>query len=535
VQFTSVAEAVELAWHVREGLLGLVGKARPPGSMLIIEDVCFPQTSLAEGVHDLQALLQTHGFVPGVAGHAAHGNLHFTLVAELNHEEGKKRYSAFMRELIDLVVGKHDGSLKAEHGTGINMAPFVSDEWGEKATRMMWRIKELADPLGVLGPNVILTRNSAVHLEGLKSVPGIEGISNATQCIECGFCEPVCPSRNVTTTPRQRIALRREMARQPEHSVVLRRLQEDYEYDAIETCAGDGTCSLSCPIGINTGALMREFRKRGHGDTSEAIALRVAKNWAAVERYARAGLAVSAIAQRVAGPAPAEIVTAIARSIISRDLIPSVPGLMPKPAGKPPITSSQDAAAVYFPACINRMFGRDPKSDDDPSLFEALIRISERAGCPLWIPPDVAGLCCSTPFSSKGYEQAHRYMASTIAEALWRWSDRGRLPVVVDAASCTLGLMEDVGKQLDASIRERYKTIRIMDSIEWCRRLLPRLHIRRALGHVVLHPTCSMTHLKLTEGLEEIAKTLALTVEIPIGAACCGMAGDRGLLHPELV
>lgn len=159
VQFTSVAEAVELAWHVREGLLGLVGKLRPPGSMLIIEDVCFPQASLAQGVHDLQALLEKHGFVPGVAGHAAHGNLHFTLVAHLDNEEGRKRYSAFMSELIDLVVRKHDGSLKAEHGTGINMAPFVADEWGEKATGMMWRIKELADPQGVLGPNVILTKN----------------------------------------------------------------------------------------------------------------------------------------------------------------------------------------------------------------------------------------------------------------------------------------------------------------------------------------------------------------------------------------
>jgi len=260
VEFTSVEEAIELAWHVREGLLGLIGKLRPKGSTLITEDVCFPPERLAQGARDLQELLSKHGFIPGVAGHAAHGNLHFTLVADFGDPESKKRYADFMTELVDLVVRKHDGSLKAEHGTGLNMAPFVESEWGAKATAMMWRIKELADPKGILGPNVILTRNAKLHLENLKSVPQIESVTDSSQCIECGFCEPVCPSRNVTTTPRQRIVLRREMARQSPGSPMLAQLQEEYQYDGIETCAGDGTCAIPCPIGINTGALIREFR-----------------------------------------------------------------------------------------------------------------------------------------------------------------------------------------------------------------------------------------------------------------------------------
>src|SRR6266852_2580944 len=165
-----------------------------------------------------------------------------------------------MEELVDLVVKKHDGSLKAEHGTGRNMAPFVASEWGEKATAMMWRIKQLSDPHGILAPDVILTRNPNLHLENLKSFPQIEGITGSSQCIECGFCEPVCPSRNVTMTPRQRIALRREMTRQKDDSAMLAQLQREYQYDGIETCAGDGTCSIPCPIGINTGALIKEFR-----------------------------------------------------------------------------------------------------------------------------------------------------------------------------------------------------------------------------------------------------------------------------------
>src|ERR1700734_1720221 len=287
VEFTSVSEAIELAWHVREGLLGLVGKNRPEGSTLITEDVCFPPERLAEGARDVQELLSKHGFIPGVAGHAAHGNLHFTLVADFGDPDGHKRYAAFMNELVDLVVLKHDGSLKAEHGTGLNMAPFLESEWGAKATAMMWKIKELADPKGILGPNVILTRNAKLHLENLKSVPQIESITDSSQCIECGFCEPVCPSRNVTMTPRQRIVLRREMARQSPESPMLAQLQEQYQYDGIETCAGDGTCAIPCPIGINTGALIREFRAMETTPTADKIALRVAENWSTVEKVSR--------------------------------------------------------------------------------------------------------------------------------------------------------------------------------------------------------------------------------------------------------
>src|SRR6202522_3811009 len=335
VEVTSVAEAIELAWHVREGLLGLIGKNRPEGSTLITEDVCFPPERLAEGARDLQQLLAKHGFIPGVAGHAAHGNLHFTLVANLGEADGLSRYSAFMTELVDLVVGKHDGSLKAEHGTGLNMAPFVASEWGEKATAMMWRIKQLADPHGILAPDVILTRNPKLHLENLKSFPQIEGVTGSSQCIECGFCEPVCPSRNVTMTPRQRIVVRREMARQKDHSAMLAQLQEEYQYDGIETCAGDGTYAIPCPIGINTGALIRELRASETTSTADKVALRLAKNWSAVETLSRASLSATHAFSALFGVKPLTALTGIARAVASPDLIPSVPGPMPRAARAP--------------------------------------------------------------------------------------------------------------------------------------------------------------------------------------------------------
>jgi D-lactate dehydrogenase len=535
LSFTSREQAIELAWHVREGLLGLVGKQRPQGTMLITEDVCFPPDILSKAVHDLQALLQKHGFVPGVAGHAAHGNLHFTLVAKLDEEESRARYSAFMEELVDLVVKKYDGSLKAEHGTGINMAPFVAREWGDKATGMMWRVKELTDPKRVLAPNVILTRDDRIHLKALKSVPVIENVTSSAQCIECGFCEPVCPSRNVTLTPRQRIVVRREMARQPEGSKALQRLQQEYQYDGIETCAGDGTCAIPCPIEINTGSLIREFRKKERGPFSGRVALQIARHWALVERVAVLALGVTRFVTRVMGPRPVSLAAAAARLVIDNDLMPAVPGPMPKPANRRMPQTSQDASAVYFPACINRMFGRDPDATSSMSIQAALAEISRRAGRPIWIPNDVAGFCCSTPFSSKGFAAAHQYMADSIADAMWRWSDGGKKPVIVDAASCTLGLAEDVKHYLSGERLARHEKVRIIDSVEWCAELLPNLPIRRKLNHVVLHPTCSMTHLGLVESFEEIAAKIALKVEVPIGTTCCGTAGDRGLLHPELV
>ena len=288
--FTRDPEETEVFWRVREGMQGIVGAMRPQGTSLIIEDVCVPPARIAESARDIQALLGKHEFLTGVAGHASAGNLHFLLTPAFGEPADRDRYEAFMGELVELVVDKYDGSLKAEHGTGRNMAPYVEREWGAKATELMWRIKRLADPDGVLGANVLLSEDPGIHLRDLKSTPPIEDVANANACIECGFCEPVCPSRHLTTTPRQRIVLRREMARQPEGSPVQRALLEQYGYDGVDTCAADGSCRLACPVAIDTGKLIKDLRLRSHGKRAERRALRLAERWAAVERAARGGL-----------------------------------------------------------------------------------------------------------------------------------------------------------------------------------------------------------------------------------------------------
>ncbi len=518
--FTRDPERIEVSWTVREGLHGLIGRFRAPGTSLIIEDVCVPPERIAESARDIQALLGEHAFLPGVAGHTSAGNLHFMLTPDFSKQEDTDRYEAFMEKLVALILDKYDGSLKAEHGTGVNMAPYVEREWGQKATELMWRVKGLADPDGVLAPGVLLNRDEGAHLRNLKTTPEIEEV--ATTCVECGFCEPVCPSRHLTTTPRQRIVIRREMARQQAGSPVQRALIEQYSYDGIQTCAADGTCQIACPLGIDTGKLIKGFRAEEHPDKAQRQAVRVAERWASVEKTARAGLRAGA----VAGPLMRGAANA-ARSVFSDELVPSWPRNMPPPApAKLPLTAREGAAAVYMPACVNRIFGPPRGDGAGLPLPEAMVTLSARAGLPVWIPDDVGGRCCSVPWASKGYTEGAKLMADRTVEALWRWSGEGELPVVIDASSCAHGLAEEA--------RERHDELEVLDSVAWAGRLLPNLEIREKLGSVAVHPTCSTRHMGLERELREIAGAMADEVVQPIRATCCGMAGDRGMLHPEL-
>jgi D-lactate dehydrogenase len=521
--FSREAEEIELAWRVREGLHGLIGRIRMPGTALIVEDVCVPPERIAEGARDLQALLGEHGFLPGVAGHASAGNLHFMLTPDFAKAEDLERYEAFMAKLVELIVGKYDGSLKAEHGTGINMAPYVEREWGEKATELMWRVKQLADPDGVLNPGVVLNRDPDVHLRNLKTTPPIE--DSATTCVECGFCEPVCPSRNLTTTPRQRIVLRREIARQAEGSPLRRALEKEYEYDSLETCAADGSCQLACPVGIDTGLLVKELRKEEHTPRNERAALSAAKRWRTVEAASRAGL-------RAGGP--------LARRTKRGKALPG------PASAKLPATSRNGASATYVPSCTNRIFGAvdGPKSSPMPeisarrspmSVVEALVEVSRRAGLPVWIPADVAGSCCGLPWGSKGFSAAHAHKANELVERFWEWSDKGKLPVVIDAASCTQAVSEPGDGVLSEENAERLGKLEILDSVAWAHdRLLPKLQIAGRVGSATVHPTCATRHMGLAPRLRSLAKALADDVYVAPSATCCGFAGDRGISHPEL-
>lgn len=527
--FTRDAGTISGYWKARKAFVTAVGGSRPSGTTLITEDFAVPPGRLAEACAELLDLQARHGFDAAVAGHAAHGNLHFLLAFDAGDPADVERYALFMDDFCKLTVERFDGSLKAEHATGRNIAPFLELEWGPKATELMWRTKEVIDPDGVLAPRVVLDRDPQAHLRGLKTIPTVEPI--ADPCIECGFCEPTCPSHDLTTTPRQRIVLRREMMRQADGSPVEAQLLDAYGYDAVDTCAGDSTCKLACPVGIDTGALMKEFRHDRHSPREERIAALTAKNFRAVEASAR--LAVGA-AERI-GDRLLGTVTGLARKAVRPDLVPEwlpeIPGAAPR---RLPRTHRPAAVAVYYPACVNRIFG-NPEGHDGLSLPEAVVALSARAGRPVWIPDDVTGTCCATIWHSKGYERGNEVMANRIVAAAWGWTAGGRLPLVVDASSCTLGIAHEVVPYLTDDNRELHAELTVVDSLVWAAdELLPRLDVRHRVGSAVVHPTCSMRHLGDEDRLTALAGACAEEVVVPEDAGCCAFAGDRGMLHPEL-
>jgi D-lactate dehydrogenase len=525
-----------LLWKVRQGTFPSVGAARRSGTTVIIEDVAFPVERLADAAVDLTRLFARHGYDDAIIfGHAKDGNLHFVLSQSFNDRAQVGRYARFIDDVVALVVKKYDGALKAEHGTGRNMAPFVETEWGPEAWAVMKRLKALCDPDGILNPGVLLNPDPECHLADLKPMPAVE--EEVDKCIECGYCEPKCPSRELTLTPRQRIVVRREMTRlesEGGNAPLLAALEADFPYAAVDTCAVDGLCATACPVSIDTGQLTKRLRKARHSARARRVALALARRFAAVEPAMRTGLRAGHLVSRLFGAGAMAGVTRAMRAVVGKPF-PQWSAEMPRAAkaGRP-ATAKAGAAAVYFPACISRTMGALPGEPDETSLVEAFVEVSRRAGSPVWIPPDVEGTCCGVPFSSKGYAEASAFAANRAIERFWEWSDEGRLPVVVDTSPCTYGVKAS-RPNLTPENQARFDRLTILDGVEFVHdALLPRLETKRKTGPVALHPVCSLTKMDLGAKLEGIARFCSDDVTVPLSAGCCAFAGDRGFLHPEL-
>lgn len=530
-EFTRDPKVAGGYWAVRSGVLPAIGGARPQGTVLLAEDVCVQPDDVADAARDLGELLERHGFPSAVQGHASAGNLHFILLVDTTSEEALARYRSAMDDVADLIVDRYDGALKGEHATGRNMTPYVRKEWGDRIVDLMHRLKDLLDPEGILAPGVVLNDDPLANVQHLKSLPSVQ--AELDPCIECGFCEPACPSRDVTTTPRQRIVLQREIARQG-RTPGARSLIEDYDYEAVQTCAGDSSCAVACPVDIDTGAAMKGLRTAQHSRAEEAIAARVARAWGPVTQGARLLVGAAGRIGGVVGDRPLRALTALARRVAGTDLIPAWIGTMPRAARRLPATSDDGAGVVYFPACINRIFGVPEGAADRTSVVEAVVALGERAGAPVWIPEDVPALCCGTVWGSKGYARGSDLMANRLVDALWEWSDGGRRTVIVDASSCTLGMLREIRPHLTPRNRERHARLEVLDALTWARRdVLPGVTVTRPVNRAVVHPTCSMNHLDLQDDLLAVAGASAAEVVHPV-ATCCGFAGDRGFLHPEL-
>jgi len=538
IEFTTDVATYTTYWNIRKNLFPTVGAIRESGTVVITEDVAYPIESLAEATLDLQCILRKHGYGDAfIFGHALEGNLHFILSQSFDSPEEIARYEALMEEVTLQVVG-YNGSLKAEHGTGRNMAPFVEREWGKDAYALMWQLKEIFDPHVLLNPGVILNHDKQIHLKNFKLMPPTDTLVD--KCIECGFCEPKCPSNILTLTPRQRIVAYREMGRLKKMGDMdtFAQLKEIYQYNGIETCATCQLCSLSCPIGIDTGALTKKLRAEQIGKAGQQIAWQVARHYSGVLQSARVVLnSVQWIAQKL----PDRTLytsTEKLRSLTGASLPQWTPSL---PAGEKfaPVVSGNredkpskswilnqvqdNRKVVYFSSCINRTMA-NPKQDQEPPLYEVVIGLLERAGYEVIIPNTIEGLCCGMPFSSKGYKEQGRMKSDELEEALRIASEDGRYPILCDMSPCSKTMNQNFGTRL-----------RVYDSVAFIADfLLDKLPIRQIEEPIVIHHTCSTRKEGLVGAFEKIARACSSCVTVPQKVSCCGFAGDRGFTYPEL-
>ncbi|MFI7431168.1 FAD-binding and (Fe-S)-binding domain-containing protein [Micromonospora sp. NPDC049836] len=506
-------------WHIRKGLYAAVAGARPSGTTALLEDIAVPVGALADTCAALADLFARHRYEQSVIfGHAKDGNLHFMLNERFSHGAAPARYADFTEEMVDLVLG-HGGTLKAEHGTGRVMAPYVRRQFGDELYEVMRELKTLCDPAGVLNPGVLLSDDPEIHMRHLKTVPTVE--EEVDRCVECGYCEPVCPSRDLTTTPRQRIVLRREIAaaRADGDLALARELERAYDYDAVQTCAVDGMCATACPVLINTGDLVKRLRAEENGPVAQAGWRGAARRWGAATRGLARGLDLAGAVP----PALPETATRAARAVLGADRVPQWRRDLPAGGAVRRPHPVDDPDAVFVPSCLGTLFA---PAEGGSGVAAALLTLAERAGVRLLVPDGIAATCCGTPWSSKGLTAGYRAVHDRVAPALRAASRAGALPLVSDAASCTEGfarLLADAGD------------LRVVDAVGYVATdLLPRLTVRRRLGSLALHPTCSSTRLGLDEALLAVAGAIAEEVVVPDGWQCCGFAGDRGLLHPEL-
>ncbi|ULQ55755.1 FAD-binding oxidoreductase [Flavihumibacter rivuli] len=529
--FTRDPYTREFYWKIRKGMFPSVGAVRASGTTVILEDIAFPVEQLADAVIDLQQLFRDFGYDNAIIfGHAKDGNLHFVVTQLLEEQKEIDRYDRFIRALVELVLKKYDGALKAEHGTGRNMAPFVEAEWGGEAYAIMKELKACVDPGHLLNPGVIINQSAEAHIQNLKQMPSVE--AEVDKCIECGFCEHHCPSKDVTLTPRQRIQVRRQLQlfRRQGNEKDHRQLLKEYQYAGLDTCATDGLCQSDCPVSINTGELVKRLRREQHGSFSNGVANFLSRNFSLTETMTRGLVRAGVGLNKVFGPSFMGKMTGMVKRVLPKDA--AVPqwwdeiGAAPKQL----VSEPSHPQVVYFTACIHRVMG----NRNGRSLQESFIRVSRAAGMEVLLPRDIQGHCCGQPFSSKGFKKAAGMMEEKTIDALLRWTDNGRLPVVCDFTSCTYTLLHNAD-YFSAEYKEKFSRLRWMDIIQYLEKeIVPRITVKDKRKEVVLHPTCSTSKLLLGSSLQKVAAACADQVVVPVHAGCCGMAGDRGFLFPEL-
>jgi D-lactate dehydrogenase len=532
--FTTDPTEQALFWKVRKGMFPAVGAVRASGTSVILEDIAVPVDKLGDAIIDLQQLFVKYQYNNAIIfGHAKDGNIHFVISQAFDTPSEIERYDRLLKDVINLVLQKYGGALKAEHGTGRNMAPFVEKEWGGEIYEMMKTIKAIVDPQNLLNPGVIINNNPDAHLANLKELPKVE--VEVDRCMECGFCEHVCPSRDITLTPRKRIVVRRELlnlknkGKKQEYKTLL----DQYQYQGLDTCAVDGLCATACPVDINTGDLVKRLRRENHSPMANRIALLVAKNFNGVAKTVKFALASGELLNRVFGNKTMTIITGGIKTFIPSFPLWSDQLATAKKVPQVDQFQVRNQSVVYFPTCITRLMGDKNKGDKD--IMQNFLSVSEKAGIQVIIPAHLNQHCCGQLFSSKGFASAFAHAANETIEKLFETTLQGAFPIVLDISSCTQTLT-NCSYVLSEENREKFNKLTIIDSVAYLHDyILPNVAITKKKDSIALHPVCSLQKMAgLPYKFNAIANRFAKEVTQPLFAGCCGMAGDRGFLFPEL-
>ena len=566
-------------WAIRSGIFPSVGGTRPVGTSCLIEDVAFPIESLPEATVKLQRLIADHGYADAcIYGHAFEGNYHFILNQSFADEHEVARYAEMMRDVAKLVVEEYDGSLKAEHGTGRNMAPFVKYEWGEKAYEVMKELKAIFDPDGLLNRGVIFNDDPDCFIKCLKPLPVLDfdydkvpdgghylmdpslstaqetvrQVKRANKCIECGFCEVNCMSCGLTLSSRMRIAVQREirhLTSTGENPERLAKLKRQYKYYGDQTCATDGLCSTSCPMKINTGELTHLIRQMDMNEspTGYKIGEFAANHMAGIKSGLRVMLDVAHVAHVTLGstlmtdicrgmnkmglplwttampkkkrqPQPSDLTQMIIKSIEVRGEKEEVRGEKEEVRGK-----KQTSKVVYFPSCINQTMGLSKESPVKQPLVDEICELMRKAGYEVIFPEGMERMCCGQIWESKGMLDIADRKSAELEAALWKASEEGKYPVLCAQSPCLHRMKKVMHK------------MHLYEPAEFIMKyLVERLDFHPIDRHVALHLTCSTREMGVDKDMITLAKMCSTNVFLPEGVGCCGFAGDRGFTFPEL-